>query len=325
MYSRSRGVKGQGAGVVRPVMVAIVRRSHCRPNGAQSRGRGREAPCWRRAPQRRCSCADADQKGRKMYVPAEPLSCQYWWMPRTGCGTTSTCPSRCGARPAWPWDASRRRSRWPWSRPRIRRISGRPQGVFPRHGGEGEGRRAEPRSHALGDAPGCRAEATSKDGQRRRIAPAADTAMGLTRGSAAVIEENFVRTEAGRKFSPIRGTTRHPMLGLSEQSSHSRTAYCSPAVSRVRNRRVAACASRHSPGRYPGLPTDAAHLSDGMGEAAIRGGEGESGRVQSRTDHLGLAPSGRRPCRRPRLLGAPGGSVRDRASLELLVGWRNHR
>ena len=41
----------------------------------------------------------------------------------------------------------------------------------------------------------------------------------------------------------------------------------------------------------PGLPTDAAHLSDGMGKAAIRGGEGESGRVQSRTDHLWLAPS----------------------------------
>jgi hypothetical protein len=129
---------------------------------------------------------------------------------------------------------------WPWSRPRIRRISGRPQGVFPRHGGEGEGRRAEPRSHPLGDAAGCRAEATSEDGQRRRIAPAADTAMGLTRRSAAVIEENCVRTEAGRRFSPIRGTTRHPMLGLSEQSSHSRTASCSPAVSRVRNRRVAA-------------------------------------------------------------------------------------
>ena len=35
MYSRSRGVKGQGAGVVCPVMVAIVCRSHCRPNGAQ--------------------------------------------------------------------------------------------------------------------------------------------------------------------------------------------------------------------------------------------------------------------------------------------------
>jgi hypothetical protein len=61
-----------------------------------------------------------------------------------------------------------------------------------------EGRRAEPRSHALGDAAGCRAEATSEDGQRGRIAPAADTAMGLTRGAAAVIEENCVRTEAGR-------------------------------------------------------------------------------------------------------------------------------
>jgi hypothetical protein len=38
MYSRSREVKGQGAGVVRPVMVAIVRWSHCRPNGAQLQG-----------------------------------------------------------------------------------------------------------------------------------------------------------------------------------------------------------------------------------------------------------------------------------------------
>jgi Trehalase len=35
-------------------------------------------------------------------------------MQRTGCGTTSTCPSRCGVRPAWPWGVCRRRSRWPY-------------------------------------------------------------------------------------------------------------------------------------------------------------------------------------------------------------------
>ena len=87
-----------------------------------------------------------------------------WWMRRTGCGTTSTCPSRCGARPALPWGASRRRSHWPWCRPRTPRISGRPGRVFPRHGGKGEGRRAEPRPHALGNAAGRRAETTSEAG-----------------------------------------------------------------------------------------------------------------------------------------------------------------
>ena len=40
MYSRSCGVKGQGAGVMRPVMTAIVRRSHCRPNGDQTSREG---------------------------------------------------------------------------------------------------------------------------------------------------------------------------------------------------------------------------------------------------------------------------------------------
>ena len=40
MYSRSCGVKGQGAGVMRPVMTAIVRQSHCRPNGDQTSREG---------------------------------------------------------------------------------------------------------------------------------------------------------------------------------------------------------------------------------------------------------------------------------------------
>ena len=39
MYSRSCGVKGQGAGVVRPVMTAILRWSRRRPNGDQTSGR----------------------------------------------------------------------------------------------------------------------------------------------------------------------------------------------------------------------------------------------------------------------------------------------
>jgi hypothetical protein len=63
------------------------------------------------------------------------------------------------------------------------------------------GRRAQPRPHTLGDAAGRRAEATSED-PCGRIAPAAGTAMGLTSWSYPVM-----RTEAGRRFPPIRGET----------------------------------------------------------------------------------------------------------------------
>jgi Replication protein C C-terminal region len=42
-----------------------------------------------------------------------------------------------------------------------------PGWVFPRHGGEGEDQGAEPRSHALRDAAGCRSKAASEDGPIR--------------------------------------------------------------------------------------------------------------------------------------------------------------
>ena len=64
-------------------------------------------------------------------------------------------------------------------------------GGFPRHGGEGEGRRAEPRPHAVGDAAGRRAEATSENAPRGRIAPADGTATGL-RPQPAMLPEKIV-------------------------------------------------------------------------------------------------------------------------------------
>jgi hypothetical protein len=68
-----------------------------------------------------------------------------------------------------------------------------PGRVFPRHGDQGEGRGAESRSHAVGDASGHRAEAASENGPRARIAPAAGTAMGLTSWSSGPVRPPITR------------------------------------------------------------------------------------------------------------------------------------
>ena len=73
MYSRSRG--GERAGGRRR---ASHHGGHCMPVPLPPQWRsisreGREAPRGRRAPRRRCSCADADRMGRKMSRPM-PLS-----------------------------------------------------------------------------------------------------------------------------------------------------------------------------------------------------------------------------------------------------------
>ena len=61
-----------------------------------------------------------------------------------------------------------------------------PGRVFPRHGGEGEGRRAQSRPHAVGHAPRRRAEAAPENGPRGRVAPAAGATAGLTGAARSV-------------------------------------------------------------------------------------------------------------------------------------------
>jgi hypothetical protein len=80
-----------------------------------------------------------------------------------------------------------------------------PGRILPWHGGEGEGRRAKPRPHALGDAAGRRAGATSEDRPHGRIAPVASTAMGLTSCSCLVM-----RTEAAPTRSNVEATPPTP-------------------------------------------------------------------------------------------------------------------
>jgi hypothetical protein len=101
-----------------------------------------------------------------------------------------------------------------------------PRWVFPRHGGQGEGRRAEPRSHAVGNAAGRRAEATFEDRPRGRNAPTANAAMGLTSWSGA--------RDVNRSGPRIRGMTQAP--DWRAWPNKARTTYCPPPLCRGRNR-----------------------------------------------------------------------------------------
>ena len=131
-------------------------------------------------------------------------------MPRTGCGTTSTYRNRSGARPASPWDVNRRRSPSPSSRPRIRRISGRPPGGY-FHGMVTKAKAGELNLDrtlwAMRRAR--RAEASSEHGPPGRIALAASTAMGLTSWSGPVM-----RTEVGRNSRQFAARLERPASGL---------------------------------------------------------------------------------------------------------------
>ena len=97
MYSRSRGVKGQGAGVVRPVMVAIVCRSHCRPNGAQSRGRGREAAFGASPPKRMIASWSGPGMGPTEYKGAARVFARNGGLPSVRTDRLNQRRSQCHA------------------------------------------------------------------------------------------------------------------------------------------------------------------------------------------------------------------------------------
>jgi hypothetical protein len=154
--------------------------------------------------------------------------------------------------------------------------------------GLGEGRRAEPRPHTLGDAAGRRAEASSEHGPRGRIAPAASTGMGLTSWSGPVM-----RTEVGRRFPPIRGTTRAP--GVGPGLNKARTADCPPPLCRVRNRRPRAVEGRDTGPLRPqraSIGRNSLPVSRGSVSARTAGGENPRSHAPMSTESARTSPCG---------------------------------